>query len=87
MAIPVRVSVAPPAALIAFAIPKSRISGSPSQSMMFSGLMSRCTTPWRCAKSRAAASCRVRRTVSGAGMRLSLVIRSRRVSPTMCGIT
>ena len=37
------------AASTALPIPKSATSACPSWSMMFSGLMSRCTTPWRCA--------------------------------------
>ncbi len=39
----------PPAALTARAIPKSVTTAVPPDSMMFSGLMSRCTTPWLCA--------------------------------------
>ena len=46
---PVSVSCAPPAALTARAIPKSATTACPLWSRMFSGLMSRCTTPWRCA--------------------------------------
>ena len=45
MTIPVCVRRSPSAALTARAIPKSVTIGSPSCSMMFSGLMSRCTTP------------------------------------------
>ena len=44
-AIPVSVSRSLPAALIARAIPKSVTRARPSASRMFSGLMSRCTTP------------------------------------------
>jgi hypothetical protein len=34
---------------MAFAIPKSATTAPPSERRMFSGLMSRCTTPARCA--------------------------------------
>ena len=40
---------APPACWTASAIPKSATSACPPCSRMFSGLMSRWTTPWRCA--------------------------------------
>ena len=44
---PVRVMLAPPAVLIAFAMPKSATIGWPWEKRMFSGLMSRCSTPMR----------------------------------------
>ena len=46
---PVSVSRFPPASFTASAMPKSASIASPSWIRMFSGLMSRCTTPWRCA--------------------------------------
>jgi len=46
---PVSVSRALPAAAIALAIPKSATTAWPLSSRMFSGLMSRWTTPWLCA--------------------------------------
>ena len=50
MTVPVWVSGRPsPAALNARAMPKSATTALPPDSMMFSGLMSRCTTPWLCA--------------------------------------
>src|SRR5256885_12899325 len=45
--LPFSVSRSLPAALIARAIPKSATRARPSASRMFSGLMSRCTTPDR----------------------------------------
>ena len=41
-----------------FAMPKSvTFTRSPASTMMLAGLMSRWTTPFRCAKSRASATC------------------------------
>jgi hypothetical protein len=45
--VPVWVRFWPAAAVTAFAIPKSVTTASPSCSITFSGLMSRCTTCWR----------------------------------------
>ena len=44
-----RVKLAPPAVLMALAMPKSATIGWPCEKRMFSGLMSRCNTPMRCA--------------------------------------
>jgi hypothetical protein len=46
---PVCVRRLPPASFTASAIPKSASIASPSWRRMFSGLMSRCTSCWRCA--------------------------------------
>ena len=46
IAIPVAVSRVPPAAEMARAMPKSVITAVSPESRMFSGLMSRWTTPW-----------------------------------------
>jgi len=43
---PVTVSMLPRAVLIARAIPKSLTTAWPDSNRMFSGLMSRCTSPW-----------------------------------------
>jgi len=53
---PVRVRFAPPAVLIALAMPKSDTIGWPCEKRMFSGLMSRCSTPMRCAYESASAT-------------------------------
>ncbi len=53
MDVPIWVSVPPGTpvrdALIALAMPKSVTTAAPSERSTLSGLMSRCTTPWRCA--------------------------------------
>ena len=76
-----------PAWLTASAMPKSATSAAPSCSRMFSGLMSRCTTPRLCAYSSALATSRARRTDSSTGSCFSRVRRLRRVSPSTYGIT
>ncbi len=49
MIVPVWVSWLSPAASSARAMPKSATTALPPESRMFSGLMSRCTTPRLCA--------------------------------------
>ena len=86
--VPLEVSDASPAASITLAMPKSMTStrrALPS-SMMFSGLMSRCTTPASCAEPSALeASSRMRRA-SGTGRRPSRSRSCLRLSPLMSGI-
>ena len=77
----------PPACCTASAMPKSATSACPSCSRMFSGLMSRWTTPWRCAWSRASATSEARRSASGRGSWVSRSSRVRSVSPRTYGMT
>ena len=68
---------------VSFAIPKSSTFTYPSgRNMMFSGLMSRCTMPARCATQSALATCAAISTASLGGIG-PFVIRSRRVVPSM----
>jgi hypothetical protein len=69
-----------------FARPKSSSFAPPLVRMMFPGLRSRCTTPWRCALSRASATAMAMRSSSGVG----IDPRSRRaasVSPSRYSMT
>ena len=66
--------------------PKSVIRAtSPRASMMFAGLMSRCTIPRRCASARPSATCRATARVSSIGSGPA-ARRSRRLRPSMYAI-
>ena len=88
MTVPVCVMwCASPAALSARAMPKSATTAVPPESMMFSGLMSRCTTPWLCAYASAPATSAVIRRVSSSDSCFSRSRRSRSDSPSTYGMT
>ena len=81
---PADVSV--PDSVSALAIPKSATTECPLETRMFSGLMSRCTTPWSCANSSASSTSSMIRTTAGTGSCPSRAIRERSVSPVTNGI-
>ena len=82
METPVAVSRSPGVASSARAIPKSATTASPSESRMFSGLISRWTSPWAWAYSSAPATCVAIRIASSSGSCRSRSSRARRVSPS-----
>ena len=86
-ATPVSVSVSPPAALTARATPKSATRACPDSNRMFSGLMSRCTTPASCARPSAPPTSRTIRITSATGSFPSRFSRSRSVAPSTYGMT
>ena len=88
IAMPVPVSeVAPAASLSALATPKSITRAWAPAIRMFSGLMSRCTTPRVRAYSRASATSRMMRTASSIGSAPPLASLSRSDAPSTKGIT
>jgi hypothetical protein len=87
-ATPAEVSVwGPEASVTALATPKSITIACRPDSITFSGLMSRCTTPARCAVASASAISPSRRTASGIGSSPPRASRSRSVSPSTYGMT
>ncbi len=71
----------------ALATPKSVTTAWPSESSTLSGLMSRCTTPLRCAYARASVTSRSMRRASPTGSSPSRASFTRSDSPLMYGIT
>jgi hypothetical protein len=71
---------------IALAMPKSVTTAVPPESRMFSGLMSRCTTPSPCAKARARARSRRMPIASGSAIGSPRTSRARSDSPRTNGI-
>ena len=81
---PAEVSV--PDSVSALAIPKSATTACRLERRMFSGLMSRCTTPCSCANSSASSTSSSTRTAACTGSTPSRAIRARSVSPVTYGI-
>ena len=84
---PVCVMRCPPALCTARAMPKSATTARPDCSRMFSGLMSRCTTPFEWASDKASATSCAMRSASAIGSWRSRSSRARSVSPVTSGIT
>ena len=87
IAIPVWVSLVPPATVTARAIPKSATTARPPLSRMFSGLMSRWTMPSSWATASASATWVVIEMASSSGSCRSRSSRSPERLPLMNGMT
>jgi hypothetical protein len=85
-AMPVRVSLSPPATLTARAMPKSATSARPLERRMFSGLMSRWMTLFECANASASAICFVRSIASSIDSCFSRSSLSRSDAPSTKGM-